>query len=200
MQKGYYEIGWIKVLDHTSWPLKEAMTNDSFNKKISIFKCICLVCSCVCQQFLEIKKGEFPENWKLFDSASVHLELLFTIKVRLWASDLEMKNIKASVELLNFAPSQQMSLPLFPNWFLMTPQNKALIGKMMTFQLRMHSEVLTTAYETPKKYFPLRSLWFICYFLCISTPLLLFLHLQETHQVHGRLRHLHSLFPCLPDT
>ena len=69
-----------------------------------------------------------------------------------------MKNIKANVELLNFAPSQQMSLPLFPNCFLMTPQNKALIGKMMTFQLRMHSEVLTTAYETPKKYFPLRSL------------------------------------------
>lgn len=59
-------------------------------------------------------KRRIPGKVKtLFDSAFVHLELLFTMKVRLWASDLEMKSIKANVGLLNFAPWQQMPLPLF---------------------------------------------------------------------------------------
>lgn len=59
-------------------------------------------------------KRRIPRKVKtLFDSAFVHLELLFTMKVRLWASNLEMKSIKANVELLNFAPSQQTPLPLF---------------------------------------------------------------------------------------
>ena len=72
----------------------------------SLLMCMSMIC--------RNSKRRIPRKVKtLFDSASVHLELLFTMKVRLWASNLEMKSITANVELLNFAPSQQMPLPLF---------------------------------------------------------------------------------------
>lgn len=49
------------------------------------------------------------------------------MKVRLWASDLEMKSTEANVGLLDFAFWQQMPLPLFSQWISHDTSKQSII-------------------------------------------------------------------------